>query len=278
MPSQKQGDKPDKDCFTSVSRDKDRIYYIYQFQRPLVDANSAKPEHFCFCVPKPQARTDQLLLLPLHSKIKVELSFQYVYKERACEIRDRSASASYSAAVDRCEEIFESNFSTTASKTQWKSVFESVRLEPAVKRRLVEFSPDDYVHAAELTNNNEVRAKVTEVLTPHGFTVIGNVANLLGDYNHRTSRFYSSRPDLVIFHKDGIEAAVINNRLIVNDDDDDCISICAAATESKQVPKKADAQLYAGMEKLAGEIAWNNLTVKGTLFKKNCDIWIAHAL
>lgn len=68
--------------------------------------------------------------------------------------------------------------------------------------------------------------------------------------NPRASRFYSSQPDMAIYHLSKHCAAII----VDGTDAEPCVTVTVAATESKRQPNRDSVgQLLAGMEKVAGD-------------------------
>ena len=76
-----------------------------------------------------------------------------------------------------------------------------------------------FAGSVELQKNSALKRSVSTLMTHLGYKVYENRATILREGNPQTSRFHSSRPDMVIYHELKHCTAVIVVK--GNDDDDD---------------------------------------------------------
>ena len=63
----------------------------------------------------------------------------------------------------------------------------------------------------EVAHNYIIQEKLTEKLEAFGFEVVGNKGTITSSHPVRLSRYYKSRPDIVIYHSKKLLAAIINS-------------------------------------------------------------------
>ena len=85
-----------------------------------------------------------------------------------------------------------------------------------------------------------------------GFTVVNNKKNIDTSIISKASQYMNSRPDLVVYHSDNLVAYVVHTA-----DPEPDVTLVGGMTENK-LDKGRDAlgQLMAGMEKVAGDLAY----------------------
>ena len=101
-----------------------------------------------------------------------------------------------------------------------------------------------------------------------GYVVTHNQSAILDGQNPRVSRFYSSQPDMAIYHLSKHCAAII----VDGTDAEPGVTVTVAATESKRQPNRDPVgQLLAGMEKVAGDIRGVVLVLKNLRVSNHCS-------
>ena len=120
---------------------------------------------------------------------------------------------------------------------------------------------------SEMACNDILQDVLSAKLEEFGFECVGNSA-----LSHvPMSKYFNSRPDLVIYHREKLLAAtaVIDNETndeedtlmgaATNDEDD---TLMGVVTENKKNSATVEAQLLAGMEKVAGELIYKHFRKK----------------
>ena len=109
-----------------------------------------------------------------------------------------------------------------------------------------------------MTNNKLVCEEVSRRAEEMGYIVMTNKSSIAGSYNSQASRYYKSRPDLVMYKKNcgyivmetGEEPTATTTTTCLSD----------GITENKNTLQvDAVGQLLAGMEKVAGDLAFQHL-------------------
>ena len=78
-----------------------------------------------------------------------------------------------------------------------------------VTTRYLDDTGVDIIHPGELTNNKVVKDKIAKAIKGLGYEVHTNKGLILSSGNPKVSRFHSSIPDLVMYHKERHCAFVI---------------------------------------------------------------------
>ena len=216
----------------------------------MTAASDAK-EFENFCVTKRNV-VDNILfeLMPRYS-VNVSLKF---YAEAKTLAMVKLATAE---VAEECYKICDENKTLPGAE-----VLEKCRV--AAKRYKCDHGVQDFVAAKELTTNTELADAVAKVMGQFGYVMTHNQSAILYSENPRVSRFYSSQPDMAIYHLSKHCAAII----VDGTDAEPGVTVTVAATESKRQPNRDSVgQLLAGMEKVAGDIVFLHLSHCSTLLE-----------
>ena len=130
-------------------------------------------------------------------------------------------------------------------------------------------APPSLCNIPEVMYNELFFSQVKEAATDMGFTVTTNKSNFSG-FISRASRYSSSKPDLVIYHGKELLAYVVHAPGKEPDSEEEPdVTLSAGMIENKLDEQQQHlGQLLAGMEKVAGDIAFLYLNHRHTPIKK----------
>lgn len=230
--------------FELVATTKDLIFYFYCFEY-TTPANKAKRKDFAFTekvvdIDKifPLSRTQfqvEVGLIPVkHHKRALEHTLHRAISE-ACQCAD-------TLAVDGTLSLSVSTFQR--------------KLTDHVKTTVLIASPVE-AKGGEVALNEQLKDEIQELAEKNGYIVTTDKAGELSGFN--ASRYQRSRPDIIIYHPTHCHAFLVTGDC--DEDSEEEVSIVAAVTENKlDSCDSAFPQLLAGMEKVAGDIAFKYVT------------------
>lgn len=214
-----------------VTRDHD--VFVFEFEEP--DAAS-KATWSQFIVTLANKSTDKILP---SVEIIIKFSFQIMMAERVAEYCEKLLSGIEDMKNDKSDDKVDEAKSTVIA--------------------LKEETNKAILPCVEITRNQIICDMIVPRATEMGYIVKTNTsAAVEGESPWPVSKFFNSRPDLVIYHPQKLQAC-----LVVSDEESDTesledekVTLRSGITENKNVTKRSGkAQLLAGMDKVAGDIA-----------------------
>ena len=236
--------------------------FLYEFQNSL-EANKAKLNDFT--VMRVTVDTDKLLP-PI--------------KERGAYVCIDIRMVPISEVVKATHQIFDDVkclIDSTPTQDFGKDQV-ATRLDELREARVNDVSMLRGMQVPEIANNKFLSDIVTQKARDMGYMVTTNKSSLTGT-SSKASKYFLSRPDLVLYHPDKCHGCVIIAEESSETQSDETPSapsspqtrviLKAGLTEKKPYQNSSDTlgQLLAGMEKVAGDMTWMHLTHGGISLK-----------
>ena len=235
----------DKDYkgFEIVANCEEYIIKLYKYQRSLVAANRARMSHFNF-----SGTYKKPLLVPspsLHVKVIHAVVPQDVLQD--CWV----------SALEKFRSITLPLLTESGSAEEKVSKFTDGFQE--LKRMKYDVDADEVFTGKEVSKNTRLCRRIAQALKSFGatgYTVVDSKKIVAGTETLQYSRFFSSMVEICIFHETFHHGGIILEMPKSVPES----TLVGVATENKQNSVKEPlAQLYAGMEKLAAELAFSHL-------------------
>ena len=261
--------------FMIVSTDADHnLFYLYQFEKSKV-ANQAKKIDFIVAdqsVPTRTILSDESRRSHLVS-IDLELTTMSDAEKARKEACKTALEIGAKCVLTEVSKLFTTTLTTTYDPATVLAQIDIDSLVASMVAAAPAISPVP-VTVPENMCNRMVQYEVTRVAKGMGFTVKSNTS--VGDTETQPfSQYYRSRPDLIIYDKE-VPAAVVVHTTVqteeMDEQDHPHVTISAGVAECKLRVGNNVGQLLAGMDKAAGDVAYEHLTKNIPAAKKKFDI------
>ena len=231
------------------------FYYLYQFKHSIPASKAVGTDFTATIV---YEESGEILPRTEHTTIRIDLQLTTV----AC-----ATAAAATAAASKLESVCELISKSSENVFDKQSIITIIRNEvPGIPDFSVQLPPvpvqlpHEELELDETTKNRIVCAAVRRKAEKMGFIVTTNTS---GSGNSRASKYYNSRPDLAMY-KENCGFIVMESSACEELTDETTTATTAALhggmTENKnKINSDVEGQLLAGMEKVAGDLAYQQL-------------------